>query len=75
MPLVQLHKARQGFRRKKSLKGRPEWQDILPTTPQGRKAYVIADRYQQRFARVFMDAVREILDDPKIERDFKAAWK
>ena len=75
MPLVRMHKARQGFRRNKTLKGRPEWQDILPTTPQGRKAYAIADRYQSRFSRVFMDAVREVLEDPKILTEFKAAWK
>jgi hypothetical protein len=75
MPLVQLFKARQAFRRSKKLKGRPEWQDVVPDTKQGRDAYKIADKYQARFSRAFMDAMRGLLEDPDVEKRFKAAWK
>lgn len=75
MPLIRLFKARQAFRRSKRLKGRPEWQDVIPETKQGRDAYKIADKYQARFARAFMDATKDLLSDPAIDRDFKRAYE
>jgi hypothetical protein len=72
MPLVQYFKARQAhrFHRAKKLKGRPEWQDMIPTTREGRDAYAIAAKHEKAFSQAFLEAQRSILDD-----DTKAALK
>ena len=75
MPLVQLYRVRKAFKRSKRLKGRPEWQDIMPTTRQGRDAYKIADKYQRRFSRALLRATRGLLEGEELEREFRRAWK
>ena len=75
MPLVQLYKARKAHKRSKQLKGRPEWQDVVPDTREGRDAYKIADKYQRRFSTNFTDAMNGLLEGKEVDRAFKRAWK
>ena len=55
MPLAQIYKA---TRRSARLKGRPQWQDLVPPEKELRDAYGIAARNVHRFARAFMAASR-----------------
>jgi hypothetical protein len=50
------------------------WQDQDPGTPEGRDAYAIAAKYEQTFAKAFLEAIRTQIT-PEIERDFRKAWK
>lgn len=65
MPLVQLYKA---ARRSRRLKGRPEWQDVLPPEKELRDAYAIAARHVNRFSRAFLDVSRGLLTDEVARR-------
>src|SRR4051812_47250009 len=58
MPLVALYKA---ARRSRRLKGRPEWQDVLPSGKELQDAYAIAARYVDRFAHAFVDVSHGLL--------------
>ena len=65
MPLVQAYKA---ARRSRRLKGRPEWQDVLPPEKELRDAYAIAARHVNRFSRAFLGVSRGLLTDDVIRR-------
>lgn len=51
---------------------KPEWQDVKPDTPEGRETYAIAAKFESRFARVWSEAVKEMLP-AKIPKGFREA--
>lgn len=58
------------FRRSKRLAGRPEWQDVVPDTKEGRTAYKIAAKHQVAFSRAFLRLTRNLLPD-EMPKEFK----
>lgn len=61
------------FKRSRRLKGRPQWQDQVPEEKPARDTYRIAAKYQSRFSRAFLAAVREFLPD-RMPFGFKSAY-
>jgi hypothetical protein len=76
MPLVRYFKEARvrEFHRSRRLKGRPEWQDMVPETQAGRDAYAIAAKHEQRFSRAFLHAVRDMLPQQP-PKQFRTAWR
>ena len=76
MPFVEYYKAARlrKARRSKRLKGRPEWQDKLPESSEAKETFRIAAKYEERFTRAFLNAVRHMLT-PEDEKNFKKAFK
>lgn len=74
MPFVEYYKGARILKRSARLKGRPQWQDILPDSQEGKDAYRIAAKHEARFSRAFLKAMRELLDD-KPPKAFREAWK
>ena len=76
MPLVRHYRGRRIWKAKRarSLRGRPAWQTEDPGSKEGRDAYAIAAKYEQTFAKAFLEAIRSQIT-PEIERDFREAWK
>ncbi len=74
MPLVQRFKTARIFKRSARLKGRPAWQDVMPDSQAGRDAYVIAAKYEDRFSRAFLKAMRELITEADRE-PFIEAWR
>lgn len=70
MPLVQLCKARRSQR----LKGRPEWQRLVPDDPELRESYRIAADNVGQFSRAFLQVQRDLLDDDA-KRAIKRKWR
>jgi hypothetical protein len=73
MPLVPYYRARRIWKAKRK-KAKPKWQDQDPGTKEGRDAYAIAAKYEQTFAKAFLEAIRNQIT-PEIEKDFRKAWK
>ena len=61
------------FKRSRRLKGRPQWQDEIPSEKPARDTYRIAAKYESRFSRAFLDAVRNILPE-KMSPEFREAY-
>ncbi len=76
LPLIQNFRAIriQKAKRAKALRGRPEWQDQLPQTPEGKKTYEIAAKFEPAFAKAFLEAVRDTFDDAT-KKAFAEAYK
>lgn len=74
MPFVEYYKGARILKRSARLKGRPQWQDILPDSQEGKDAYRIAAKHEARFSRAFLKAMRELLED-KPPKAFREAWK
>jgi hypothetical protein len=74
MPLVEYYKQARIYKRSAKLKGRPEYQDLEPDSPEGWTAYRIAAKYEDRFSRAFLDAMRGLLDE-KMPKEFKKGWE
>lgn len=68
MPLRRFFKNRENHKRSSALKGRPAWQDVVPKTSEGRKAYAIAAKHQSSFTRAYLKMVRELLPDRPTKR-------
>ena len=49
--------------RTKRLRGRPDWQDVLPDTQEQRSAYRIADKHIEKFSRAFLSMIRSLIDE------------
>lgn len=67
---VRIWKAK--VRRAASLRGRPEWQDTLPGTKQGRDTYRIAAKYERTFSDIFRGALKDFMPGD-MPSEFKAA--
>lgn len=61
------------FKRSKRLRGRPEWQDMVPDTKEQRDLYKIADKHVDKFSRAFMAMTRSLIDD-NTAKLIKDAW-
>jgi hypothetical protein len=62
------------FKRSSRLKGRPEWQDAVPDSKEGKDAYRIAAAHEGGFKNAFKKAVRELLPE-KMTPEIKEAWE
>ena len=61
-------------KRSKKLRGAPLWQDQVPEEKPARDTYKIAAKYQSKFSRIFLSAVREFLPE-RMPLGFKAAYR
>lgn len=61
-------------KRSKRLRGAPLWQDQVPEEKPAKNTYRIAAKYQSRFSRIFLNAVREFLPE-RMPLGFKAAYR
>jgi hypothetical protein len=55
------------------LRGRPQWQDIVPSVQEARDTYAIAARNEVAFSRAFLKGVGEMLPE-KMPKSFKGAY-
>jgi len=72
MPLIQVYKSIRAFKARRQR--RPAWQTVLPNTKEGRDAYAIATKYENRFRNGFLKAMAELLT-PAIKKDFLIAYE
>lgn len=73
MGLVQVYKAERVLKARRRRK--PEWQIEKPAdSDAGREAYAIAAKYENRFARAFVEATQSLLTQ-KIATDFQSQWR
>ena len=72
--LVQYYKNAKILKRSSRLKGRPEWQDVVPDSKEGRDAYAIAAKHEKDFSRAFKKAIQNLLPE-KMTPEFKDGWE
>lgn len=72
MPFVEYYKAAR-IRKARRTK-RPEWQDRVPDTSEAKETFRIAAKYEDKFVRAFLSAVRNMLT-PEDEKNFKQAFR
>lgn len=71
--LVRFFKAAriQQQQRSKRLRGRPDWQDTVPDTEEGKQSYKIAAKHEGAFSRAFLEAIQKTLPGemtPEVQR-------
>jgi hypothetical protein len=73
MPYVSQYDNLRILKRQRRIR-KPKWQTQPPRNKQAAETYAIAARFQPRFARTFLEAVKDVLPD-RMPSDFKTAYE